>query len=144
MLGDYRVDELGGSESFSAFAAFGPDHEPAIPEPAPEGRRRFRTIWISDIHLGTRGCNAELLIDFLDSVDSETMYLVGDIIDGWRLKKKFYWPQAHNDIVWRILKRPFLKSCCASPGPTRPASSSSIPAGCGEIPPPGARASTNA
>ena len=50
-------------------------------------RRRYRTIWISDIHLGTRGCNAKLLIDFLDSVDSETMYLVGDIIDGWRLKR---------------------------------------------------------
>jgi UDP-2,3-diacylglucosamine pyrophosphatase LpxH len=77
---------------------------PAIPER--EGtRRRFRTIWISDVHLGTRGCAAAMLIDFLDSVDSETMYLVGDIIDGWRLKKKFYWPTAHNDIIWRILKR---------------------------------------
>ncbi len=73
--------------------------------PSPEGRRRFRTIWISDVHLGTKGCNAEMLIDFLDSTDSETMYLVGDIIDGWRLKKKVYWPAAHNDIVWRILKR---------------------------------------
>ena len=68
-------------------------------------RRRFRTIWISDIHLGTKSCNAELLIDFLDHTDSETMYLVGDIIDGWRLKKRFYWPAGHNDIVWRILKR---------------------------------------
>ncbi|MFA7596063.1 MAG: UDP-2,3-diacylglucosamine diphosphatase [Novosphingobium sp.] len=78
---------------------------PARPEPPVSGRRRYRTVWISDVHLGTKGCNAELLIDFLDSVDSETMYLVGDIIDGWRLKKKFYWPAAHNDIVWRILKR---------------------------------------
>jgi UDP-2,3-diacylglucosamine pyrophosphatase LpxH len=78
---------------------------PAIPEKSVEGRRQFRTIWISDIHLGTRGCNAEMLIDFLDHVDSETLYLVGDIIDGWRLKKKFYWPAAHNDIVWRLLKR---------------------------------------
>ncbi len=80
----------------------------AIPEPDPDGgqpRRRFRTIWISDVHLGTKGCNAALLIDFLDSTDSETMYLVGDIIDGWRLKKKLFWPPAHNDIVWRILKR---------------------------------------
>jgi len=68
-------------------------------------RRRYRTIWISDIHLGTRGCNAEMLIDFLDSTDSETMYLVGDIIDGWRLRKKLYWPATHNDVVWRILKR---------------------------------------
>ncbi|OYY90476.1 MAG: UDP-2,3-diacylglucosamine hydrolase [Sphingomonas sp. 28-66-16] len=78
---------------------------PAIPERPVNERRQFRTIWISDIHLGTRGCNAEMLIDFLDHVDSETLYLVGDIIDGWRLKKKFYWPSAHNDIVWRLLKR---------------------------------------
>lgn len=78
---------------------------PAIPERVIGGRKQYRTIWISDIHLGTRGCNAEMLIDFLDHVDSETMYLVGDIIDGWQLKKKFYWPAAHNDIVWRILKR---------------------------------------
>ena len=78
---------------------------PSIPETTVTERRRYRTIWISDIHLGTRGCNAHMLIDFLDHVDSETMYLVGDIIDGWRLKKKFYWPAAHNDVVWRILKR---------------------------------------
>ena len=75
-----------------------------LPVPA-NRRRRYRTIWISDIHLGTKGCNAGLLIDFLDHTDSETMYLVGDIIDGWRLKKKFYWPAAHNDVVRRILKR---------------------------------------
>ena len=70
-----------------------------------DARRRYRTVWISDIHLGTRGCNAPLLIDFLDHVDCDTMYLVGDIIDGWRLKKRFYWPTAHNDVVWRIMKR---------------------------------------
>ncbi|MEJ8629224.1 UDP-2,3-diacylglucosamine diphosphatase [Sphingomonas sp. I4] len=75
------------------------------PEPEGQERRRYRTIWISDVHLGTRGCNAEMLIDFLDHVDSDTMYLVGDMIDGWRLKKKFYWPAAHNDVVWRLLKR---------------------------------------
>ncbi|KLE32204.1 phosphoesterase [Aurantiacibacter gangjinensis] len=79
--------------------------QPSIPERCDGERRKYRTVWISDVHLGTKGCNAELLINFLDSVDSETMYLVGDIIDGWRLKKKFYWPGAHNDIVWRILKR---------------------------------------
>lgn len=77
---------------------------PSIPEYA-SARRRYRTIWISDVHLGTRGCNAKLLIDFLDNCDSDTMYLVGDIIDGWRMKKRFYWPPAHNDIVWRIMKR---------------------------------------
>jgi UDP-2,3-diacylglucosamine pyrophosphatase LpxH len=99
--------EFPGGDGVEAIAA---NHRierngPAIPEPPQSGRRRFRTIWISDVHLGTKGCNAEMLIDFLDSVDSETMYLVGDIIDGWRLKKKFYWPSSHNDIVWRILKR---------------------------------------
>jgi len=79
---------------------------PTVPEPdGDKSRRKFRTIWISDVHLGTRGCAADLLIDFLDYTDSETMYLVGDIIDGWRLKKKFYWPATHNDIVWRIMKR---------------------------------------
>src|SRR6201996_7907475 len=79
--------------------------QPGFPEGRVAGRQQYRTIWISDIHLGTRGCNAEMLIDFLDHVDSEKMYLVGDIIDGWRLKKKFYWPAAHNHVVWRLLKR---------------------------------------
>lgn len=82
-----------------------PSIKPSVPERTIGNRREFRTIWISDVHLGTRGCNHELLIDFLDHTDSETMYLVGDIIDGWRLKKKVYWPPEHNDIVWRILKR---------------------------------------
>jgi UDP-2,3-diacylglucosamine pyrophosphatase LpxH len=77
----------------------------AVPERPRPARQRYRTIWISDVHLGTRGCNADLLIDFLDSVDSDTLYLVGDIIDGWRLKKSWYWPAKHNDIVWRLLKR---------------------------------------
>ena len=70
----------------------------------PKGRLRPRTIWISDTHLGTAGCNAALLLDFLKSVQPETLYLVGDIIDGWRLKKGWYWPPAHNDIVRRVLK----------------------------------------
>ncbi|MBA3676438.1 MAG: UDP-2,3-diacylglucosamine diphosphatase [Sphingosinicella sp.] len=68
-------------------------------------RRKYRTIWISDVHLGTRGCNDKLLLDFLDHVDSDTLYLVGDIIDGWRMKKRYYWPERHNAIVRRIMKR---------------------------------------
>ena len=84
-------------------ADFAASH-PAIPERIVE-RRRYRTIWISDVHLGTRGCNAAMLIDFLDHTDSDTLYLVGDMVDGWRLKKKFYWPAEHNDVVWRLLKR---------------------------------------
>ena len=77
---------------------------PARPEALVE-RRRYRTIWISDVHLGTRGCNADMLVDFLDHTDSDTLYLVGDIVDGWRLKKRFYWPASHNDVVWRLMKR---------------------------------------
>ena len=79
--------------------------EPNVPERVIGERRSFRTVWVSDIHLGTRGCNANLLIDFFDHVDCETLYLVGDIIDGWRLKKRHFWPPEHNDVVWRVLKR---------------------------------------
>ena len=104
MFGDYLEGNLGNGPVVARLADF-ERHEPATPEPPQGERRRFRTIWISDVHLGTKGCNAELLIDFLDNVDSDTLYLVGDIIDGWRLKKKFYWPASHNDIVWRVLKR---------------------------------------
>jgi UDP-2,3-diacylglucosamine pyrophosphatase LpxH len=70
----------------------------------PRGKLKFRTVWISDTHLGTAGCNAELLHDFLHSIKPETLYLVGDIIDGWRLKRGWYWPARHNDIVRRVLK----------------------------------------
>ena len=66
---------------------------------------RHRTIFLSDIHLGTRGCNAEMLIDFLDHCDSDHLYLVGDMIDGWRMKKRFFWPERHNAILRRIMKK---------------------------------------
>lgn len=67
-------------------------------------RTHFRTVWISDVHLGTPGCNAELLLDFLKSTECDTLYLVGDIIDTWRLRKGWYWPAPHNDVVRCILK----------------------------------------
>src|SRR3546814_2923816 len=66
---------------------------------------RFRTVFISDIHLGTRGCKADYLLDFLKRTDCETLYLVGDIFDGWRLKRAWYWPQAHNDVVQKLLRK---------------------------------------
>ena len=78
---------------------------PHIPERVVGKRRHYRAVWVSDVHLGTKGCNAALLIDFFDHVDCDTLYLVGDIIDGWRLKKKHFWPPEHNDVVWRVLKR---------------------------------------
>lgn len=64
-----------------------------------------RTIFISDVHLGTRGCKAEDLTDFLRTHDCETLYLVGDIVDGWRLKRAWYWNSAHNDVIQEILRK---------------------------------------
>ncbi len=70
-------------------------------------RKTWRTVWISDVHLGTRGCKAELLHAFLKSHYCEQLYLVGDIIDGWRIATaKFYWPSAHNQVVRQILRKP--------------------------------------
>ncbi len=65
----------------------------------------YRALFISDLHLGTRGCQAELMLDFLRHNDADTIYLVGDIIDGWRLKAGWYWPQSHNDIVQKLLRK---------------------------------------
>ncbi|MEX0922557.1 MAG: UDP-2,3-diacylglucosamine diphosphatase [Rhodovibrionaceae bacterium] len=66
---------------------------------------RFRSIFISDIHLGTKGCKAEFLLDFLKHTEAETIYLVGDIVDGWRLRRAWYWPQSHNDVVQKLLRK---------------------------------------
>lgn len=71
----------------------------------PEATRNFRTIFLSDVHLGTRGCQAHLLLDFLRHHDAECIYLVGDIIDGWRLQRSWYWPQEHNDVVQKLLRK---------------------------------------
>lgn len=68
-------------------------------------KMHYRTIWISDFHLGTKDCQAELLLNFLKQTDSEKLYLVGDIIDGWQLKKSWHWKQSHNDVVQKILRK---------------------------------------
>ena len=72
---------------------------------APAGRLRVRTVWISDLHLGTPGCQAEALLDFLRDVECDTLYLVGDIIDGWQLRRQWFWPQSHNDVVQKLLRK---------------------------------------
>jgi len=64
-----------------------------------------RTVWISDLHLGTPGCQAAALLDFLRDVECQQLFLVGDIIDGWQLRRSWYWPQAHNDVVQKILRK---------------------------------------
>lgn len=68
-------------------------------------RRRYRAIWISDVHLGTRGCKAEFLLDFLQNTEAPVLYLVGDIFDGWRMKRSWYWPESHSAVVQAILRK---------------------------------------
>ncbi len=69
------------------------------------GALRLRTVWISDLHLGTPGCQAGPLLDFLRHVECETLYLVGDIVDGWQLRRQWYWPQSHNDVIQKLLRK---------------------------------------
>src|ERR1044071_2529159 len=66
---------------------------------------RVRTLFISDIHLGTRGCQAEKFLDFLRDYDADLIYLVGDIVNGWQLKSGWYWPQCHNDVGQKLRRR---------------------------------------
>ncbi len=73
-----------------------PTHQPLL---------KVRTAWISDLHLGTPGCQADALLDFLRHLECDTLYLVGDIIDGWQLRRQWYWPQAHNDVVQKLLRK---------------------------------------
>ncbi len=66
---------------------------------------RYRAAWISDVHLGTRGSNAVALLAFLKAHEFETLYIVGDLIDIWSLRRGIYWPQEHNDVVQKILRK---------------------------------------
>ena len=74
------------------------EQSPAVP-------RRFRAIFISDCHLGTPGCQAAALIEFLRCTESDYLYLVGDIIDGWQLRRRWYWHQLHNDVIQKVLRK---------------------------------------
>jgi UDP-2,3-diacylglucosamine pyrophosphatase LpxH len=77
-------------------------HEEDADEPS---QRRLRAIFISDLHIGTPGFQAEALLDFLKHHPSDTLYLVGDIVDGWQLRRRWFWPQSHNDVVQKLLRR---------------------------------------
>jgi UDP-2,3-diacylglucosamine pyrophosphatase LpxH len=70
---------------------------------AAEEKTHYPTIFLSDVHLGSRGCQADALIEFLKVHTCDRLYLVGDIIDGWRLKKSLYWPQSHSNVIRRLL-----------------------------------------
>jgi UDP-2,3-diacylglucosamine pyrophosphatase LpxH len=69
------------------------------------GTRLFRALFISDVHLGARGCQADRLLDFLRYHDAEMIYLVGDIVEGWQLRSGWYWPQPYNDVVQKLLRK---------------------------------------
>jgi len=75
----------------------------SLSEESPE--RRFRTLFISDVHLGARGSQADRLLDFLRTHDADTIYLVGDIVDGWQLRSGWHWPQTHNDVIQKLLRK---------------------------------------
>lgn len=68
-------------------------------------KARYRAVFLSDIHLGTRGCNAAFLLDFLAHIECDRLYLVGDVVDGWRLKKSWYWQPQFDDIVRAFMDR---------------------------------------
>jgi UDP-2,3-diacylglucosamine pyrophosphatase LpxH len=67
--------------------------------------QRFRTLFLSDFHLGARGCQVRPLLNFLQTHDAETIYLVGDIIDGWRLQARWFWPDSHNDVLRCLMNK---------------------------------------
>jgi len=80
--------KIAGSEKRSAMSA---------------STKHVRTLFLSDLHLGTRGCQARAVLDFLKVYEADEIYLVGDIVDGWRLRQAWHWPQAHNDVVQNVL-----------------------------------------
>jgi len=80
-------------------------HAAAAPDGLDGKPIRVRALFISDLHLGTRGCQADKLLDFLRDYEADLIYLVGDIVDGWQLKSTWYWPQSHNDVMQKLLRK---------------------------------------
>jgi UDP-2,3-diacylglucosamine pyrophosphatase LpxH len=66
---------------------------------------RYRAIFLSDVHLGTRSAQADALLDFLKHTEADVIYLVGDIVDFWRVRRGPYWPQPHNDVLQKLLRK---------------------------------------
>jgi UDP-2,3-diacylglucosamine pyrophosphatase LpxH len=66
--------------------------------------QHFHALWISDVHLGSIDCKADFLLHFLNHSQCQYLYLVGDIVDIWALKKRVYWPDSHNKVIQKILE----------------------------------------
>ena len=75
------------------------------PATDPSHGSRVRAVFISDVHLGTRGAQAHALLDFLRCMEADVIYLVGDIVDFWKIRRGPHWPQAHNDVVQKLLRK---------------------------------------
>ena len=93
------------TQAVEALAATPAPTAPADAHGSAHGTAQYRSVWISDLHLGTPGCQAHALLDFLKQVESDHLFLVGDIIDGWQLRRHWYWPQAHNDVIQKLLRK---------------------------------------
>ena len=91
-------------ESVSPWLGDTPAGEAHVADDDSSPGKRFRSIFISDLHLGTPGCQAKALLAFMKSHPSDYLYLVGDIVDGWQLRRRWYWPQEHNDVVQKLLR----------------------------------------
>jgi UDP-2,3-diacylglucosamine pyrophosphatase LpxH len=76
-----------------------------IIEPPEMPPRRYRTLFLSDLHLGSRSAQTDALLDLLRRVDADTIYLVGDIIDFWKIRRGVHWPQSHNDVIQKLLRK---------------------------------------
>jgi UDP-2,3-diacylglucosamine pyrophosphatase LpxH len=104
------MDEREAPHAQAALAADAPprvstDWAGAVGAPSQSPAPTVRTVWISDLHLGTSGAQAQALSEFLKATPCDRLYLVGDIVDGWRLKARTYWPQTHTDVIRRILTK---------------------------------------
>jgi len=82
-----------------------PPHNRAIRVVRATGPRQLRTAWISDLHLGTRGSKTGAFLEFLRNHEFETLYIVGDLIDVWQMRRGIYWPQQHNDVIQKLLRK---------------------------------------
>jgi len=101
-MGPPREVLLPGAGAPASAAASGAGR---LPAGSGDRRLRYRAIFISDLHLGTPGCQAGALLDFLRRTESDELYLVGDIVDGWQLRRRWYWHQSHNDVIQKLLRK---------------------------------------
>jgi UDP-2,3-diacylglucosamine pyrophosphatase LpxH len=99
---DFTFDAKPFAHAAGVFREMPEDQEPSLD---PDKHPIYRAVFISDLHLGTAGCQATALLEFLRHATCEYLYLVGDIVDGWQLRRRWYWPQAHNDVVQKVLRK---------------------------------------